>query len=82
MSIIESKKYSMADIYEMLGGTDYFSLDEIYFVFYSLNENVLLAAEYLKKCIKSNQDVVNNFAHFKTKEQLDYLKTIDENEEI
>lgn len=77
------KKYTMNDILEMLGGTDYFSDETIQFVFHSLNGNNEKALYYKEMCMQNVLELQEKAKEFKTEEEYKALNTdVESKEEI
>ena len=62
-NIKESKKYTIEDVLEMLGGHQYYDDNTAEFIFHKLNGNEIEADHYLNHCLEKPQ----NYMKFKLK---------------
>jgi hypothetical protein len=66
--------YSYEDIYEMLCGTEYYSLNQLKYVYYNRNSHIEgykeLAQEYLKLCLEDSEKLKKAYANFKKPEEI------------
>lgn len=69
-----SKKYSMEQILEMVGGTRYFSDSQINYTFYKLNGDTEKANFYLELCKEEVKQIQELHNKMKT---IDEIKSID-----
>jgi hypothetical protein len=51
------KSYTYESLLEMLGGYEYYSENQIQYVYHTLNGNLEIAEDYLQQCLEDNRKV-------------------------
>lgn len=69
----ENRKFTLDEIYEMLGGEDYFTNETVYFVYYSINKEYDKALHYKNICIENANQVNDKIKLLKTQQEMEIL---------
>ena len=72
----EKSTYTLSDIYELLGGDDYYPEETIQYIYNSLNENFEKAEYYKKICLEQSEKLQNEYKKLKSEAE---IKRIEEN---
>jgi len=68
MAKTETEKYTLEYLLELLGGYDYYSRNQIYYIYHNLNGNNKEAEYFLEKFKEENKPIEKAFEKLQNKE--------------
>ena len=77
-NIKESKKYTIEDVLEMLGGHQYYDDNTAKFIFHKLNGNKMEADHYLNHCLEKAARLHELEMKMKSADEIPILKELNE----